>query len=137
MPGIGTTTICSMAVWSMSSAVLSANRLSATTTRAPQSDSTCSSSRPVYSGLTVTTTPPALNIPCWQERNEGEFPMTMATRSPRFNPQSSSAPAKRFALRFNSSYVVGIPMMVAATPWGISRTRSSKRRWQGTPGRSM
>ena len=83
---------------------------STTIARAPLSASWCSSSRTVYSGLTLTTTSPALSTPSMTIGDCNRFGIMTATRSPRSSPASPvSHAARAFDLESNSAKLCSVP----------------------------
>ena len=81
-------------VFAMTASSVCAKFSSTTMTVAPESASWCCSSRAVYSGLTLTTTPPTRRMAPMATRYCGTLGIITATRSPRWTPcDCSQAPS--------------------------------------------
>ena len=78
------------AVRSITSSSVAAKFSSTTIASAPESTSWCSSSRAVYSGLTLTTTQPARNTAAIATMYCGTLGIISATRAPRASPSDCS-----------------------------------------------
>ena len=88
-PMAATTTVL-VGTWSITCASVAAKFSRMTMALAPESLSWCSSSRGVYSGLTLTTTRPARSTAATATGYCGTLGIMMATRSPRCRPVDCS-----------------------------------------------
>ena len=97
-----------------------------TSTSAPESFSWCSSSRGVYSGLTLTTVHPARSVP---NRHTGYCRMLgiiSATRAPFLHPMPCSQAPNAIDSVSSSANVIDLPMHVNAGRVPYLLTLSSK-----------
>ena len=105
--------------------------------RAPASASSCSISRSVNSGLTVTTTAPARHTACAATAKAGELGPHTATTSPGWTPRPSSPPASASTVLVSSPKVRLSPVTpsISAVLLGRRRPRSSTNELKSRFGR--